>query len=281
MNFGLDGNVSGSYYNPNFLSFDLIPYINQSRANSNFQSITGASGFSGTANLFTGSHFPGSVSYRDDYNSTGTFGLVGQPDFTTHGHGQGFGIGWSALLPDLPTLSASYSQGSGSGTVYGTDQETGSDTKLFNLRSTYAIEGFRLNGYFDHNTLNSTLPQFLAGEQESKSDTTGHDFGFGATHNLPFDGSFYANYNRAVASTDFLGDQNSTSNYTTSTETAGATFHPLEKLSLVFNQNYTDNLSGYFSQNLINGGTVQTPFNFGSGSHSITYRWRRHLPIDQ
>ncbi len=270
LNFGLDGNVSGSYYNPNFLSFDLIPYINQSRANSNFQSITGASGFSGTANLFTGSHFPGSVSYRDDYNSTGTFGLVGQPDFTTHGHGQGFGIGWSALLPDLPTLSASYSQGSGSGTVYGTDQETGSDTKLFNLRSTYAIEGFRLNGYFDHNTLNSTLPQFLAGEQESKSDTTGHDFGFGATHNLPFEGSFYANYNRAVASTDFLGDQNSTSNYTTSTETAGATFQPLEKLSLVFNQNYTDNLSGYFSQNLINGGTVQTPFNFGSGSHSIS-----------
>jgi hypothetical protein len=270
LSFGLDGTLSGSYYNPNFLSFDFTPYYNQSRANSNYQSLTGASGFTGTANLFTGSHFPGSVSYRDDYNSTGTFGLVGQPDFTTHGHGQGFGIGWSALVPGLPTLSASYSQGSGSGTVYGTNQETGSDTKLFNVRSSYAIEGFRLNGFYDHNDLNSTYPQFLAGEQESVSNTTGHDFGFGANRNLPLNGSFYVNYTRSEATTDFLGEQDNTSNYTTSTENSGAIFRPAEKLSLFLNQSYTDNLSGYFNQNLINSGTAQTPFNFGSGSSSST-----------
>jgi hypothetical protein len=270
LNFGLNGNVSGSYYNPNFLSFDFTPYYNQSQANSNFQSLTGASGFTGTANLFTGSHFPGSVSYRDDYNSTGTFGLVGQPDFTTHGHGQGFGIGWSALVPGLPTLSASYSQGSGSGTVYGTDQETGSDTKLFNVRSSYAIEGFRLNGFYDHNTLHSTYPEFLAGEQESVSDTAGHDFGFGANRNLPINGSFYVNYTRSEATTDFQGQADNTTNYTTSTETSGATIRPLQKLSLFANESYTDNLSGYFNQNLINTGTVQTPFNFGSGSRSFT-----------
>ena len=210
LNFGLNGNVSGSYYNPNFLSFDFTPYYNQSQANSNFQSLTGASGFTGTANLFTGSHFPGSISYRDDYNSTGTFGLPGQPDFTTHGHGQGFGIGWSALIPGLPTLSASYSQGSGSGTVYGTDQETGADTKLFNVRSTYAIEGFHLNGYYDHNHLHSIYPEFLAGEQESVSNSSGQDFGFGANRNLPLNGSFYVNYSRSEATTDFLGQQDST-----------------------------------------------------------------------
>jgi hypothetical protein len=136
LDFGIDGTLSGSYYNPNFLSFNLTPYYNRSQANSTFQSLTGASGITGTANLFTGSHFPGSVSYRNDYNSTGTFGLAGEPNFTTHGHGEGFGIGWSALLPGLPTLSANYTQGSGSGTVFGTSQETGSDTKVFNLRST-------------------------------------------------------------------------------------------------------------------------------------------------
>ncbi len=262
--------LSGSYYNPNFLSFTVTPYYNQSRANSNYQSLTGASGVSATANLFTGSHFPGSVSYRNDYNSTGTFGLTGQPDFTTHGHGQGFGIGWSALLPNLPTLSANYSQGSGSGTVYGTDQETGSDTKLFNVRSSYAIEGFHLNGFYDHNSLHSTYPEFLAGEQESVSDTTGHDFGFGVNRNLPINGSFYANYSRSEATTDFLGQGDNTNSYTTSTETSGATFHPLQKLSLFVNQSYTDNLSGYFNQNLIDSGTVQTPFNLGSGSNSLT-----------
>ncbi|MGA8149904.1 MAG: hypothetical protein WB952_03075 [Terriglobales bacterium] len=270
LNFGFDGNVSGSYYNPNFLSFSLVPYFNQSRANSSYQSLTGASGVSGSANLFAGSHFPGTISYRNDYNSTGTFGLSGQPDFTTHGHGQGFGVGWSALLPDLPTLSVSYSQGSGSGTVYGTDQQTGSDTKLFNVRSNYAIEGFRLNGYFDHDSLRSTVPEFLAGEQDSVSNTTGHDFGFGTTHNLPLRGTFYSNYSRAQSTTDFLDQGDSTSSYTTSTETSGATFHPLAKLSLFVNQSYTDNLSGYLNQNLINSGTVQTPFDLGSGSNSLT-----------
>ena len=269
LDFGLNGNINGSYYNPNFLSFNIVPYFNQSQANSSFQSITGASGVTATANLFTGSHFPGSITYRDDYNSTGTFGLVGQPNFTTHGHGDGFGIAWSALLPDLPTLSVGYSQGSGSGTVYGTSQETGTDTKLFNVRSTYAIEGFHLNGFFDHNTLDAKYPAFLAGEQESVSNTSGHDFGFGANRNLPINGSFFANYNRPTASTDFLGADDTTTSYTTSTETSGVTFHPTQKLSVFSNESYTDNLSGYLNQTLINSGTVQTPISLGSGSRSL------------
>jgi hypothetical protein len=270
LDFGIDGTLSGSYYNPNFLSFNLTPYYNRSQANSTFQSLTGASGITGTANLFTGSHFPGSVSYRNDYNSTGTFGLAGEPNFTTHGHGEGFGIGWSALLPGLPTLSANYTQGSGSGTVFGTSQETGSDTKLFNLRSTYAIEGFHLNGFYDHNSLRATYPAFLTGEQESVSNTSGHDFGFGANRNLPINGSFYANYSRSDATTDFLGQNDNRSNYTTSTETSGASIHPTQKLSLFVNESYTDNLSGYLNQNLINSGTLQTPFNLGTGSNSLT-----------
>ncbi len=269
LDFGLNGNVNGSYYNPNFLSFNIVPYFNQSQANSNYQSITGASGVSATANLFNGSHFPGSITYRDDYNSTGTFGLVGQPNFTTHGRGDGFGIAWSALLPDMPTLSLGYSQGSGSGTVYGTSQETGSSTKLFNIRSTYAIEGFHLNGFFDHNTLDATYPAFLSGEQETVSNTTGHDFGFGANRNLPVNGSFYANYNRSTASTDFLGAENTNTSYTTSTETSGVTFRPTQKLSVFSNESYTDNLSGYLNQTLINSGAVQTPISLGSGSRSL------------
>jgi hypothetical protein len=269
LDFALNGTVSGSYYNPNFLSFNIIPYYNQSQANSSFQSITGASGVSGTANLFSGSHFPGSVTYRDDYNSTGTFGLTGQPNFTTHGHGDGFGIAWSALLPNLPTLSVSYSQGSGSGTVFGTSQESGSNTKLFNVRSSYAIEDFHLTGFFDHNNLDAKYPAFLAGEQESVSKTSGHDFGFGANRNLPVNGSFYANYNRSSATTDFLGQEDTNSSYTTSTETTGVTFHPTQKLSLFSSESYTDNLSGYLNQTLVNSGTVQTPISLGSGSHSL------------
>ncbi len=271
LNFGFDGNASGYYYSPNFISFNVIPYYNQSRADSSYQSLTGGSGVSATANLFTGGHFPGSVSYRDDYNSTGTFGLAGQPNFTTHGHGQGFGIGWSALLPDLPSLSASYSQGSGSGTVYGTDEETGSNSKLFNLRSTYTMEGFRLNAYYDHTNFDSTFPAFLSGGTESVENTSGHDEGIGATHSLPINGTFYANFSRSTETSDYFGEDQNTTHFTTDSENSGATFHPTQKLSLFVNQNYTDNLSGFFSQSLIDSGAIAPLINLGSGSNSLTF----------
>ncbi|MGA7423964.1 MAG: hypothetical protein WBW77_14875, partial [Candidatus Sulfotelmatobacter sp.] len=55
--------LSGSYYNPNFLGFDISPFYNQSRLNSEFQSITAASGVNATAAIFSGSNFPGTISY--------------------------------------------------------------------------------------------------------------------------------------------------------------------------------------------------------------------------
>ena len=276
LNFGLDGKLSGSYYNPSFLSFEAHPYYNQSRADSSYQSITGASGVDGTANFFTGSHYPGTVSYHYDRNSTGTLGLTGQPDFTTYGTGQGFAINWSALHPAWPTLSVGYSQGSGHGTIYGTDQESDSSTRLFNVHSNYGIAGFRLNAYFDHNSLNSKFPQFLAGEEASVDESSSHDFGFGVQHSLPLHGSFYVNYNRGSATSDFLSSQGqnatamNTSSYTDSTETANASFHPTTKLSLNVTQTYTNNLTGYVAQSLASNGTAPPGLNLGSGSYSST-----------
>lgn len=272
LTFGLDGKLSGYYYSPNFISFNATPYYNQSRANSNYQSITGGSGVNGTADFFSASNFPGSVSYHYDADSTGTFGLVDQPNFTTYGKSQGFGITWSALLPKLPTLTVAYSQGMGHSTLYGTSAEANSSTHLFNVHSNYDVAGFRLNGYFDRNSLNSKYPEFLAG-QETVQDSVGHDFGFGAQHNLPFHGLFYANYNRATANSDFLANQgqnSSTSSYTDNNETVSASFHPTQKLSLNMSQNYTDNLTGYLTQSLTGVGTVVPGLNLGSGSHSYT-----------
>jgi hypothetical protein len=273
MNFGLDGNISGSYYNPNFISFTAHPYYNQSRADSDYQSITGASGVNGTANFFNGSHFPGSFSYHYDANSTGTLGLAGQPNFTTYGKGQGFGINWSALLPNLPTLSVGYSQGSGHSTVYGTDQEANSSTSLFNVHSGYQIAGFRLTGYFDRNSLNSKFPAFLAGQEEAAQESSGHDFGFQGQHSLPLHGSFSASYIRATASSDYLsnGGQNAnTSSYTDSTENTNASFHPTQKLSFNVAQSFTNNLTGYVAQNLSSTGSAPLGLNLGSGSYSST-----------
>ena len=275
LTWGFDGRVNGYYYSPNFLSFTATPYYNQSRNDSTYESLTGASGIDVAANLFAGSHFPGSVSYHYDRNSTGSFGIPGQPNFTTIGKGQGFGINWSALFPSLPTLSVAYSQGDGSGTIYGTSQETNSDTKLFNVRSGYQIEGFRLNGFFNHNSLDSKFPEFLSGSANSVETSTGHDFGFGAQHSLPLHGQFFANYDRASANADYFSDadQNSNSNsYTNSQVNSGANFHPTQKLSFNVNENYVSNLNGYFSQTLNTTTGAPVPgVSLGSGAHSSTF----------
>jgi hypothetical protein len=276
LDLGFDGKVSGYYYNPNFLSFTANPYYDQSRADSGFQSITGASGLNGTANFFTGSKYPGSVSYNYATNSTGTSGLAGQPNFTTEGRSKGFGINWSALVPDWPTLSVGYSQGSGNSTLFGTDQKDDSSTRLFNVHSNYEIAGFRLNGSFNRNTQSSDFPAFLAGDGASTLSSTNHDIGFSAQHTLPEHGSFYVSYNRATANSDYLanaGQENSTSDtstYTDSTETASASFHPTQKLSWNVTQNYTDNLTGYLAQNLSPNGAPVPGLNLGSGSYSST-----------
>ncbi len=276
LNLGFDGKINGFYYNPNFLSFSAHPYYDQSRADSDSQSITGAKGFDGTANFFTGSHFPGSVNYSYTGNSTGTFGLAGQSNFTTEGRSQGFGINWSALLPNLPTLTVGYTQGSGHSNIFGTDQQDNSTTRLFNLRSSYQIEGFHLNAYFTHNSLNSQFPNFLSGDGPSVQESSGHDLGFGAQHSLPVHGSFYVNYDRASNTGNYVTNEgqpdsfSSTSSYTDSNETANATFHPSAKLTLDVTQTYTDNLNGYLAQSLSNTGTPIPGLNLGSGSYSST-----------
>ncbi len=273
LTFGVDGRVAGYYYNPNFISFTATPYYNQSRDNSSYQSLTGATGVSATVDLFRGSHFPGSVSYRYDRNSSGTFGLSGQPNFTTIGKGQGFGINWSALLPNLPTLTVGYSQGDGSGTIYGTSETTNSSTRLFNVRSGYEVAGFRLNAFYDRNSLNSKFPEFLAGQSESVQDSTGDDVGFGAQHALPLHGQFYTNYNRASSESHFFSDSGQSSNlssYTDDIVNTGASFHPTRKLSLNVTENYTSNLNGYLSQSLASNGAAQPGLSLGSGAHSST-----------
>ena len=273
--FGASGTVNGYYYNPNFLNFSITPYYNQSKADSGYQSLTDASGVAGTANFFTGSHFPGSVTYRYDYNSTGTFGLSGAPNFTTQGTGQGFGVSWSALLPDLPTLTVGYQQGSGSSTLYGTDQEASSSQRIFNVHSSYRLAGFKINGFYDHTSLDSDFPEFLTGAGNSVSNSNGQDFGANASRNVSlWNGSMYANYSHSAYSTDYneTSQQVATnSNYSADQEGAGINFHPTQKLGLYVNENFTNNLSSYFNQFVPGNGIVAPPVNvLGVGSNSLT-----------
>ncbi len=144
--------------------------------------------------------------YHYDYNSTGTFGLARLPNFTTQGNGQGFGINWSALFPGWPTLSVGYQRGSGSGTLYGTDQESSNSLDLLNVRSSYKWDGFLLNAYYDHTKSQSLFPEFLSGDTiaDNLTHSNGQDIGISTSRSLPlWDGSMFANYTHSDFSTDF------------------------------------------------------------------------------
>lgn len=274
LNYGGDATLSGSYYNPNFLNFTISPYYNQSKADSNIQSLTDASGVIANANFFTGSRFPGYASYNYTRNSTGTFGLTGSPNFTTIGKGQGFGIGWSALLPDWPTFSASYSQGSGSGTLFGTNEESSSSTKTLNLRSSYQVAGWRLSALYTHLSINSDFPSFLSGEIGNNfSSSSGNSYGANGIHSLPWHGSVALTFNHSSYSGDFgstLDQKTGITDYSTNTETANFSFHPTTKLGLFVNQSFTDNLNGFLYQNIANSGSGVPLIQLDSHSNSST-----------
>jgi len=275
LNFGFNGNVNGSYYSPTFLSFTANPYYNQSRTDSESQSITGASGVTATANFFTGSHFPGSFNYHYDHNSTGSFGLAGEPNFTTIGSSQGFGISWGAMVTGWPTLAVGYSQGSGEGNLYGTSEQTNSSTRQFNANSTYFIRGFHLLGSYMHTGYDTEFPDFLTNGGESQETASANSFAFGAQHNLPLHGSLALSFSRNSSDSEFqvpAGQVGSTSNsFTTNMESANAKFHPMTRLNFNFSQGYTSDLTGYVAQQAGgNGGVVPNGLNLGPGSHSFT-----------
>jgi hypothetical protein len=267
LNVGVNGSVSGSYHDPNFLSFTLLPYYNQAQNNSLSQATSDSSGVNATASIFGGSHFPGSFSYNRAYNSFGTFGLPGVPSFTTRGNSQGLGIGWSELLPDLPTLTANYTVSDGDASVYGTSQKSKSSSRIFGLRSSYSIADFNLSGGYTHSTSDSQIPDFFGGLQPLHLNTDSDTYGGSVSHPLPLHGAFSAYYNRVSYRNAYEGGSN---HDTVDNENATALFRPSTKLSLNFSQNYNGNLAGNLEQAILSaGGGVPTIL--GSGSHSLSF----------
>lgn len=264
--YGGNADLSGSYYDPKFLSFHLNPYVNQSRENSNFQSITTTSGLNAGANIFSGSHFPGWVNFNENYNGTGNFAVPGLPNYVTHGNSRSFGIGWSELIPAKPAITASYQQGSSEYSVFGTNNTSDVHYRNFATTISHNIDGFQLNGNFHYTKNHSTFPQLFASEPPQKFDTDTNSFGAGVSHKLLWNGSASAHYNQS----DY-GYQGSFARNSGSVRSVDgfASLNPTSKLSIDANTYYTDNLLGTLYQTIASagGGVFITP---GSSTSSFS-----------
>ncbi len=263
--FGGAGTFAGSYYSPNFLSYDISPYLNQSRANSNFQSISNASGVNATVNLFGGSHFPGSVSYSEAYNSDGNYGVPGLANYVTNGNSDTFGINWNEIVPDAPSFSAGFQMGSSNYSVYGTNDTGQNKFHSLNLHSGYRWEGFNLGAYYTNGGSHADIPQIVAGEVAQTQSTT-DALGMNVSHMLPLQGSFSTGFNRSHWNSNYLGYN---SNGTIDTVNSIAAIRPRQSLSVTGSLNYSDNLSGQLIQSVIAAGGVVPGLNSSQSSNSL------------
>jgi hypothetical protein len=258
----LSGNgwMRGFYYKPQFVSFEIQPYYRRSQNNSIYQTITNGSGFTATTSIFSGSHFPGYISYGRTYDSTGQFGIPGISGITSHGNGDNFGIGWSALLPRMPTLSASYSTSTGSSTVFGANTDSSARTRNFTLQSTYRVAGFDLLGQYIRLSTDSTFPSFFEGGETQESHTASNSFLVNAGHKLPLAGHWSLVWNRSNYVGEYRsGTTGSSNNGTVNDLNTLFSLNPTRKLGLALGANYNDNAFGALQQRVLESGGVLLP----------------------
>jgi len=267
MSFGGAGTLSGFYYDPNFLSYTISPYVNQARDNSSFQSISSASGVNINTSIFAGSKFPGSINYAKADNSEGNYAIPGLANYTTHGNSDTFGISWAEMVPNLPSLSASFQMATNQYSIYGSNDNGSTNSRSFSLRSAYMLEGFNLSAYFSDGDSHSDIPQVLQGSTQAETATSSsRNYGFAVGHALPLHGGFSANVNRSDVDSDFLGYSY---NGTIDTYTGTAAFQPTQKFHFSVSTNYSDNLSGTLFQAITTAGGLITPPAQGQSSNSL------------
>lgn len=250
---GGNADLSGYYYSPNFLSFDAQTYYNQSRFNSTEQSVFQTTGFAGSANLFGGSHYAGSIGYSKTLNSEGGYSLPGAGSLTTKGNTQNVFLTWGLHFPGLPQVQFHFNDGDSENSLLGGGENSTSHTKVFGVQVTHKLEGFTLIGGYDHSTANELVPDLVTGEGPQTSDSSTNSFNVGASHKLPMRGAFDVTYSRSDLNANYSGGD-----YDGSVDTvgAGASFNPLPKMSVSVNTQYTDNLSGSLYQPLVASGAA-------------------------
>ncbi|MBP1624942.1 MAG: hypothetical protein H6Q07_2964 [Acidobacteria bacterium] len=260
LGIGLNGTLEGYYYHPQFLSFQVRPYYDRAQSNSESQIITSGTGAEGSVSLFGGSHFPGSISYGRNFDSSSEFRIAGVPSILGDSSGSNFNVSWSALLSGLPSLNASYSMADSTSTLLGTTSQSKSSSRSFNLNSSYALGGFNLYGRLNHYDMEFLSPNFLTPESIGGTSSS-TNYGVTATRNLPLSGSLGLGWSRTTS-------ESGTSDYTSDSYTASASFAPWRRLSVSQIANYTTNDSVALAR-LSGDDTLSPLININSNSNAV------------
>lgn len=259
-----NGTLTGSYYNPGFVSFTVRPYWDRNQANAASQAIAHDNGIDTSASIFSGSSFPVGISYGKTFSNSSEFGLPGVSGLLTHGSGQNFGINWSELLPDMPPVWASFSTSSSSFSALGSDGNNRASSKDFIAGTNYQFHGFNLSGNFNRGSSNYQYSDLLG--FNSSGDTTLTSYSIGAQHSLPWNGGLGLSWGHS----NYDSNSNGGISGSTNTMTASSSFMPWSRFSFSGQCQYTTNVLAAIGQELLPGtGGVQI-LGSNSDSHSLT-----------
>lgn len=261
-----DAHLTGYYFHPNFLTFDVRPYYDRNQNSSDSQSINRGTGIGSSVNLFGGSRFPGSISYGLDFSNNSQFQVGGISSLVGNSNGQNFGVSWSLLFPDMPHVTASYAIGNSNSSIEGLPQENASSSKTFSLNSGYQLAGWNLQGYLNNVRSHFSTLGFLTADRLSSGGSS-TAFGAAAQHALPLHGSVSLGWGHSLYNPE---DKSNGNNWTSTTYTEGATFQPWTRLSISQNLGYTTNLFGALERTVFQNGVV-TPVTIGNGSHALYF----------
>lgn len=266
MSYGGSANLSGDYYDPRFLNWTINPFVNQSRVNSNYNSITSASGVNAQANFLSSSRTPVQFSYAFDRDASGTFNVPGSTgSYETVGKGQAIGISASYLPEDWPSIQGTFSHSGSDFEVVGNPGSGQSHATAFGLSSGYDLWGTNLFGMFNMNFLNTETPRF--DEPGTLLKTDGHEYSlqFGANRRLNSWTNGSVNYGRSHVTSHYQGQQvDGTFNNVSTLLSA----QPNRRLSLSFHMNYSSNLSTQVLASLLTGNSSQQP---GQGPQGFSF----------
>lgn len=267
LDFGGQADLTGTYHDPRFLSFNIVPYYNESRANSDVQSAFNSTGILSSANIFSGSKTPGFVSFSKDYNTESELGIPGTTAYKTKGNDQNFNLNWSLLQPRWPTLTAGFGTGSSEYEILGTTGQGTTAVRNWSLRSNYQIFGFILSGGYNHYTISSYLPLIESLTPPIKNTSAVNSYQVVASRRLGTKSSMNLNASRDDSGVEY--NSNARNNISVDTFTGTATTNPVRPVTLAFNAGYTDNLEGSLLQSVVPVGGVALPILPPESSHSL------------
>ncbi len=254
---GGEADLSGAFHSANFLSYSASAYLNQSRANSDFQSISNASGVNITTTFMAGTHFPLSINYSLAYNSDGNYDVPGVANYVTHGTSDTFGISWSENIPDAPSFSANYQRGTSQYNVYGSNDNGNNTFQSLNLHSGYKWKGINMGTYYLLGNGSSLIPQVISGTGSTETHSNNSAMGFNVSHQIPLNGNVGATWSRSTWDSSYLG---TSSSGTVDIYDLSLSMHPVSKIALSATLNYSDNLSGQLYQSIVStGGALPGP----------------------